>query len=145
MSATDWETVFHGVGVRYEGKNVRVRTDEALMRYLAEPGRGALALAEHIAARYRERMGCALEISERSLAVEILAHAYCDALLLRAAKLAQKLPEALGARLGKTAERLQQHTDIIDIGERSVDTNRWLFDDLAPFYSVICAILGDKA
>lgn len=145
MSAMDWETVFHGVGVRYEEKIVRVRANEALMRYLAEPGRGAMTLAEHIAARYRERMGCALEITERSLAVEILAHAYCDALLLRAAKLAQKLPESLGARLAKTALHLQQHTDIIDIGERSVDSNRWLFDDLAPFYSVICAILGDKA
>ena len=141
----DWETVFHGVGVRYEEKIVRVRTDDALMRYLAEPGRGAMALAEHIAARYREKLGCALDISERSLAVEILAHAYCDALLLRAAKLAQKLPESLGARLTQAVLHLQQHTDIIDIGERSVDSNRWLFDDLAPFYSVICAILGDKA
>ena len=72
-------------------------------------------------------------------------HAYCDALLLRVAALAEKLPGQLGTRLKQAVGQLQQHTDIIDMGEKSVDSNRWLFDDLAPFYSVICGILGDKA
>ncbi len=141
----DWETSFHAIAVSYSPRLVRVRTDETLMRYLAEPGRGAQALAAHIRARYAQTQGCALEISERSLAVEILAHAYCDALLLRAARLARELPGTLGGRLAQAAARLRQHTDIIDMGETDVDSNRWLFDDLAPFYSLICAVLGDKA
>lgn len=145
MRAMDWECVFHGISICYEEKIVRVRTDAALMAFLAEPGRGAEALAGHIAARYCEKLGCALEITGRSLAVELLAHAYCDALLLRMAALAEKLPGQLGTRLKQAAGQLQQHTDIIDIGEKSVDSNRWLFDDLAPFYPVICGILGDNA
>ena len=145
MSAMEFETVFHGVSVCYAQKVVRVRTDRALMAYLAGPGRGAEELAEHVAARYQEKLGCALEITGRSLAVELLAHAYCDALLLRMEQVAERLPGSLGARLVQAAARLQKHTDVIDMGERSVDSNRWLFDDLAPFYSVICGILGDKA
>lgn len=141
----DWEAIFHAIGVKYEPRIVRVRTDEALMRFLAGPERGAQELAAHIRARYEEKLGCALEISERSLAVEILAHAYCDALLQRAARFARELPGSLGARLAQAAARLQRHTDIIDMGEKDLDSNRWLFDDLAPFYSLICAVLGDKA
>ena len=51
----------------------------------------------------------------------------------------------LDAALYHVEEMIEEGADIIDIGERSVDSNRWLFDDLAPFYSVICGILGDKA
>lgn len=143
--AASWDTAFHGISVSYTRGVVHVRTDEALMRYLAEPGRGAQALAAHILASYEVRIGCALSISERSLAVEILVHAYCDALLLHVGQLAAALPGALGAHLQQAAERLQAHTDVIDMGERALDANRWLFDQLEPFYPALCAVLGDRA
>lgn len=141
----DWEREFHGVAVCYERKVVRVRTDAALMAFLAEAGKGAQELAGHILARYREKLGCELAISEGSLAVELLCHAYCDEVLRKMARLLQALPEALGRRLSQSVTRFQRHTEIIDMGERAADSNRWLFDSLTPFYGVICKVLRDKA
>ena len=42
---TIWELTPEGVSVGYEPKIVRIRTDEALMDYLAQPGNGSAALA----------------------------------------------------------------------------------------------------
>lgn len=141
----EWEREFHDVAVLYEPKVVRVKTDGVLMAFLAEPEKGAQALARHILARYQQKMGCALAIGETSLAVEILCHAYCDDLLLRMAKLLSALPGELGQKLSERMTRVHRRTEIIDMGEREADSNRWLFDDLTPFYGVICKILGDKA
>lgn len=139
------ERLFEDIGVCYEPKIVRITTDGALMRYLAQPGRGSQELSAHILARYEALLGQALEISEASMATEILIHAYLDALFLHQKELSQHLPGGLGRKLLSLAGRLQAHTTVIDVGERSVDTNRHIFDALSPYYGVLCAILGKKA
>ena len=48
-------------------------------------------------------------------------------------------------RLYKTAKRLKNATAVIDMGERSVDANRWVFDLLAPGYGILCFLLGSRA
>ena len=132
------ETIFEGVTVCYEPHVVRIDTDHALMHFLAQPGSGSRALAKHILARYEALLGQALEITERSMATEILIHAYLDVLFLRAKC-------SGGRRLAGWGERMETHTAVIDIGERAVDTNRHIFDRLSHFYGVLRVVLGKWA
>ena len=43
------------------------------------------------------------------------------------------------------SKRLKNATAVIDMGERSVDANRWVFDLLAPGYGILCFLLGSRA
>lgn len=143
--STLWERSEQGVSVGYEEKVVRIRTDQALMDYLGLPGNGSLPLAEQILARYQELFGKPLAISAPSLAVELLIHAYIDEFARKQEALSAHLPGSLGEPLAKLGRSLHRHTEIIDSGEESVDTNRWVFDRLAPYCGLICRILGDRA
>ena len=78
------------------------------------------------------------------MATELLIHAYLDGIFDRW----MRAGEAHGhqdRRLYKTAKRLKNATAVIDMGERSVDANRWVFDLLAPGYGVLCFLLGSRA
>ena len=93
---------------------------------------------------YAAEHGAQLHITERSMATELLIHAYLDGIFdhwMRAG-------EAHGhqdRRLYKTAKRLKKATAVIDMGERSVDANRWVFDLLAHGYGILCFLLGSRA
>ena len=76
------------------------------------------------------------------MATELLIHAYLDGVFARWVAFGKKHP---GGNFLKTAERLKNATAVIDMGERSVDTNRWIFDLLSPGYGVLCALLGSRA
>lgn len=142
---TIWELTPEGVSVGYEPKIVRIRTDEALMDYLAQPGNGSAALARRALTRSHELMGVPLAISEESISVEILMHAYLDAAAHAGERLAEHLPRRLGAQLTRKACALAGHTVVIDIGEASVDTNRRFFDRLVPYRHALYAVLGRRA
>lgn len=138
------EEVFEGVRVRYEAHIVRVETNGALMEHLARPGNGSLALARHIRARYVAVQGAEIEISERSMATEILVHAYLDVLFLRLARWTAR-PGGLRGRLGAWGARMRQHTQVIDMGEAAVDGNRRVFDVLSHGYWLLRILLGRRA
>ena len=91
-----------------------------------------------------ETFGCGRAIASRSMATELLIHAYLDGIFDRW----MRAGEAHGhqdRRLYKTAKRLKNATAVIDMGERSVDANRWVFDLLAPGYGILCFLLGSRA
>lgn len=133
-----------GVTLYYTDKAVHLTTNDALMTYLRQKGNGSLPLSRAILAGYEAECGAALQITERSMATELLIHAYLDGIFdhwMRAG-------EAHGhqdRRLYKTAKRLKNATAVIDMGERSVDANRWVFDLLAPGYGILCFLLGSRA
>lgn len=145
MMQTIWETTPDGICVGYEEKIVRIRTDDKLMAYLAREGNGSAALAAHVCARYAQLLHAPLAISEASISVEILVHAYLDAAAHAQERLAGHLPPRLGAQLVRKARKLARHTAVIDIGEASVDTNRRFFDRLAPYRHMLYAVLGRGA
>ena len=138
------EAVFEGVSICYEPKIVRIETDHALMGFLAQRGNGSRALARHILARYEAILGVPLQITERSMATEILVHAYLDVIFLRAQRTGARLGRA-GRRLAAWGGRMERHTAVIDIGERSVDGNRKVFDRLSRCYGVLRVLLGKWA
>ncbi|PXY86159.1 hypothetical protein [Lactobacillus melliventris] len=56
-------------------------------------------------------------VSDTSMSVEILGHIYPD-------EFSKYLPSSI-------ANEIKKHTDVIDSGEKSVDSNRWVWDSIA--------------
>ena len=133
-----------GVELFYTDRAVHLTTNEALMTYLRQKGNGSLPLSRTILDDYAEERGMQLQITECSMATELLIHAYLDGLFDRWGRAGNAHGRQNG-RLYKMAKRLKNATAVIDMGERSVDTNRWVFDLLAPGYRMLCVLLGSRA
>lgn len=133
-----------GVELFYTDRAVHLTTNEALMTYLRQKGNGSLPLSRTILDGYAEERGMQLQITERSMATELLIHAYLDGLFDRWGRAGNAHGRQNG-RLYKMAKRLKNATAVIDMGERSVDTNRWVFDLLDPGYRMLCVLLGSRA
>lgn len=133
-----------GTELFYTEKAVHLTTNDAMMRYLRQKGNGSLPLSRAILDGYAAECGVPLHITERSMATELLIHAYLDGIFERWVRAG----EAHGHQDGKfykTAKRLKNATAVIDMGERSVDTNRWVFDLLSHGYGALCLLLGRSA
>ena len=133
-----------GVTLYYTDKAVHLTTNDALMTFLRQKGNGSLPLSRAILAGYEAECGAALQITEHSMATELLIHAYLDGVFAAWVRAG----ETRGRQDGKfyrTARRLKNATAVIDMGERSVDMNRWVFDLLAPGYGILCVLLGSRA
>lgn len=133
-----------GVTLYYTDKAVHLTTNDALMTFLRQKGNGSLPLSRAILAGYEAECGAALQITERSMATELLIHAYLDGVFAAWVRAG----ETRGRQDGKfcrTARRLKNATAVIDMGERSVDTNRWVFDLLSHGYGALCLLLGRSA
>lgn len=134
---------YQGLTIGYEPKVLRLDNDPALSCYLDGKGNRALALAEHMRARYASLLGRELAVSADSVAIEILGHVFVDRLAEWAETLAERAPHLL-KYLDDAMEKVQRHTDVIDIGERAVDGNRWFWDALQPFRGLVFAICGQQ-
>lgn len=133
-----------GVELTYTDKAAHVTTNDALMQYLRQKGNGSMPLTRTILAEYQLERGAPLRITERSMATELLIHAYLDGVFAGWVRFGEKhLRE--DSRFCKTARRLKTATAVIDMGERSVDTNRWVFDLLSHGYELLCLLLGSRA
>lgn len=124
---------------------VRIKCDDILMKYLGRPGNDALILSKYILETYYDMFHKILNISQNSLAVEILIHAYIDKLCLCVEKSEIISLEGLDLALKQACHAVQSRTEVIDCGEREVDNNRFIFDGLEKFHSIIYKVLGDKA
>ena len=133
-----------GVTLYYTDKAVHLTTNDALMTYLRQKGNGSLPLSRTILAGYEAECGAALQITERSMATELLIHAYLDSVFAAWVR-AGETHGRQDRKFYQTARRLKNATAVIDMGERSVDTNRWVFDLLSHGYGLICLLLGSRA
>jgi len=115
---------------------VRVFSDRGLWCYLdGEVKANTLQLVKMIKIDYRDQFNTPLNIADNSLMVEIWAHVYSDyfGLLLKnhmKIKWIQNL-------LQKGIER----AEVIDCGEKHLDTNRWVWDFLSHFNSILSLLL----
>ena len=133
-----------GVTLYYTDKAVHLTTNDALMQYLRQKGNGSMPLTRMILTEYQIECGAPLGITERSMATELLIHAYLDGVFSGWVRFGEKHLRENG-RFCKTARRLKNATAVIDMGERSVDTNRWVFDLLSHGYGALCLLLGRSA
>lgn len=125
---SDWNRKYRGIGIRVDHRVVRILNDDALHEMLKTNGRyhafGIALFARHY---YRQTFGSNIRISTKSLACEIYWHYY---IRIRS--------EAIEKKWGrkKLTTWLLRHMDVIDCGDLGNDNNRFLWDLLAPFFSV---------
>lgn len=138
------EKKYQGITVKFEPQWVRVVTDDALTGYLEQKSRrDAERLAEWILKQYQMLQGYPLKIDRDSLAVEILIHAYMDTISEELEENAEQseIPVTVKRLLEKLCGKVQRHTDVIDCGEKEVDSNRLVFDGLSMFHESIYRLL----
>ncbi len=134
------EKIYHlensEIKVGLEPKLVRVYSDTALWTFLkTDAGKRFELLAETIKNDYATTFGNELEITNDSLIVEILVHVYCDYLGLRFNQIVKiKFIQNL-------VHKLLERAEVVDCGERSVDSNRWVWDLLARYKKQFIHIL----
>ena len=133
------------ITITYCDRLVQISCDDALKNYLEAPGNGALQLSAHILAEYKKRRESELNISQDSLAIEILAHVYSDSFAEAVSAAGSRLPSVLSHTVHKLMKQVTVHTEIIDCGESSIDNNRRIWDALTPFKNIIYGILGNRA
>lgn len=130
---------FTGIKILLEPGLIKVDSNSALWGYLIGKDHQKISfLVWEIKRRYKERYGQALNIRDSSLLVEILVHIYCHNLGLRI------LPHLKPDLFRKFLKKLIERAKVVDCGEKNRDTNRWFWDLLAPFKSVILAIFPYK-
>lgn len=135
---------FHGIKINYEDHWANVTNDKKLMDFLST-GKSSIELATYILDRYYSVNHKLLEIPKMSLAVEILVYAYLDVLSLDTEKTQRSLPQEAAKPIMQLIEEVQEKIAVINCGEASVDHNRLMFNDLAPFHSLICTTLENLA
>lgn len=105
--------------------------------------------AEYTLKKYQEVHQKELDIQKDSIAIEILAHVYSDHLGSLMIGLESKIPNKEKnplLHLGESyLKELRKHTEVIDIGERSIDSNRKIWDGLLLYKQLIFGILIDNA
>jgi len=124
------------IKVTLEPKLVRVYSNASLWKYLdGKAGSRFKLLVEVIKTDYEEQFGQPLAISNDSLLVEILIHVYCDYLGLNFNRIVRV------KWIQKLVEKLLKRAEVIDCGEKSIDSNRWVWDLLAGSKSLFIRIL----
>ena len=95
-------------------------------------------LVSNIKSAYLNVFNCDFEVSDASIAVEIWAHMYAE-------KFAEAVKSFSSLKLiDDVADKILHHAEIIDIGERGHDDNRFVWDSLAALKSPIAALLFRK-
>jgi hypothetical protein len=131
-----YELEEHKIKVGLELQLIRVYSNAELWKYLDGKANTRFELMVNtIKTDYEQQFGKALAISNDSLIVEILVHVYCDYLGLSFNRIVKiKWIQNLVKKLLKRAE-------VVDCGEKGVDSNRWVWDLLAGSKSFFIRIL----
>ena len=140
---SEWDYSFNNIGIRCTDKLVQVINDEHLVDFLNQDGVGSMELAEVMRDMYREQIGRELQISQKSLAIELLGHVFFGEFVQKLENLPFSRKKDSGYQ--QFLESLRVRMDVIDCGERSIDSNRFIWDDLVPFAKIIFGISGKRA
>jgi len=119
---------FREVPVCMERQVLHVWNDETLRKLIKEDRRNIRALARALRSEHESRFGEELRITENSLTCELAVH-------YRVYRFVKNLPKALQEK-GPICRRALRATAVIDCGEKKEDTNRFVWDILAPLWSL---------
>ncbi|MGY3052136.1 hypothetical protein ACVWYG_000323 [Pedobacter sp. UYEF25] len=125
-------TSFKVLKIGLEPGLIKLYSNSALWTYLKgkDPDR-LLFLIDEIKRRYEEKYQKPLHIGDSSLLVEILIHVYCHNVGLCI------LPFVKINFFRTVLEKLIERASIVDCGEFKSDTNRWFWDLLGPFKTIV--------
>lgn len=113
---------------RIENQVVRLTINAPLVAYLKRGGCSSLVLARQLKRRYETAFQKELHISTHSLALEILIHVVAWGFCHRWDILLTSLGFGENNKLRKLFQYVIYHVGVIDCGEKSIDTNRFVFD-----------------
>lgn len=119
----------HKVNVEYGTEGVvRILNDAQLKNALRDPNVGAVQIAKFVKSEYVYQRRQTLDISDLSLAYEIMGHVYPQPLLI-ALQHVPNIPTNVKDFLSKQSDRLV----VIDAGDNKKhgDSNRWVWDTIA--------------
>lgn len=121
----NWNESFDGVNIEICDKIIRVDDGERLKEKMQKNFSFAIDLSAYILKKYEETYGKELQISLKSLAIEIYAHFWVQEFFF-------KMQDIFGKRA--LFDKFILHTSVIDCGEKTVDNNRWIWDFISIFY-----------
>ena len=134
--------------VSVQGKNITVEINlhairifsaallQELLKHNAETA--TQELISNIKKEYRQLFNNDFKVSDASMAVEIWAHVYAD-------EFAEAVKDYSSINfIDSIAEKIIRRAEIIDIGEKGHDDNRFFWNGLAPFKGAIAAVLFVK-
>jgi hypothetical protein len=124
------------ISTQLQVNRINILSDEQLMALVTEMPRAATdELVSAIKKEYQVRFNEDFDVSDASMAVEIWGHVF-------AGKFADKIKKIAPVKLVKSlAEKIRSHSEVINIGRKGHDRNRFVWDWLAPFKPAIAAIL----
>ena len=127
---------FMGEDIRFliREKSLHIENTEELRRVLKRQN-APFKLAQYLKQQHTNQFHTVLNISDKSLTIEIIGHVYIGNL----ADILKEIPRIpkIAPIIVKKAYKITDHTDIIDCGEKEVDSNRWVWDKLAVLYDAI--------
>ncbi len=119
-----------------EGSKIRIDLKDGLIRVYSDAELWLFLTATHgirfellvntIKTSYLLEFGKVLNIANDSLIVEILVHIYCDYLGLGFNRIVKVI------WIQKIVNKLLERAAVVDCGEKALDSNRWIWDSLAP-------------
>lgn len=115
-------------------RSLHIENTESLRRVLKKK-KAPLKLAQYLKQEHTNQHGTVLNISDESLAIEIIGHVYIG----NFADILKNIPRIpkIAPIIVERAYKITDHTDIIDCGEKEIDSNRWVWDKLAVLYDTI--------
>ncbi len=136
----EWNKGFNNISIQYDEGVVRIKADDALIKFLELPSHGSYLLSQHILKTYEKKFNKTIKISIHSLAIEIIAHVFVDTILENISDFSDSISHEKLKPVIDTLEHLREHTRVIDCGESSLDNNRFIWDSLVPFHTIIYGI-----
>ena len=129
----------NNVQLRLKLHAIKIRNDNALSDLLKVNAESSTQeLIEDIKSEYFKLFVEEFKVSDHSMAVEIWGHVYAE-------KFADAVKNFSSINLiDRIADKILYHAEIIDIGEKGYDDNRFVWDGLAAFKSVIAGLLFSK-
>ena len=124
------------ISVQFHENMIDILSDKQLFELVAGmPEAATDELVSAIKKEYLTRFNRDFGVSDNSMAVEIWGHVFAE-------EFADAVKKITSVKLvDEVAEKIIEHCEVVNIGERGHDYNRILWDTLAPLKSEIAAML----
>ena len=124
------------ISVRLKRNMVDIINDEQLLDLVTKMPEAATGeLVSAIKKEYHNKFNKDFEVADASMAVEIWGHIYAE-------KFADALKDIAPVKLiSSLAQKITAHCEVINIGKKDHDNNRFIWDWLSVFKPAIAAIL----
>ena len=124
------------IEMEFTQRKIKLTNNDQLRALLAQQTEAATdSLVAAIKQEFKKTNNKEIDISSHSMAVEIWGHVYTEKFATAIKYLSQL------SLINGIADKIVEHCEVIDMGESGLDSNRFVWDTLAPFKSMIAKLL----